>query len=70
VHDGYPSDDELRAADLIVLKDPALPNWELPILRGPASQKKPFTAIILNVQSHVPGVVEAWRARVLRCIPR
>jgi hypothetical protein len=66
MHDEYPSDDELRTADRIVLKDPTLPDWELLLHSGPTAAKNSFTTIAINIQSRVTGVVDAWRNRIQR----
>ncbi|HUQ71202.1 MAG TPA: hypothetical protein VM165_16865 [Planctomycetaceae bacterium] len=64
--DGYPSDDELRAADIIVLFDESAPDWSLPIYAGPKGGKKSVVTIGINVDSFISGVVAAWLERVHR----
>lgn len=64
--DGYPTDDELRAADMIVLIDESLPGWSLPLFTGQVNGKKSITTIQIKVQAHQRGVLSSWRERIQR----
>ena len=62
--DGFPSDDDLRAADKIVLVDPKRPDWRMPL--HVRAGNRTGNEVKIEVDSTNLHVLTAWMDRIKR----